>query len=356
MGLFKRFAPGENKEAPKQEKEAEDLAAEIMKETEGSRAEIGRERIDKIMGGAKELWLKMTGKLSSLAGGAKERLLSLLAPAVGAVEKDIKDTGKDFKAAYKYVAETGSESMNIERMVVERTKEFTQAAIKKTKDAAVTLGYTGAALTLMGTEAGYRMAVDLKNKGIELGTDAAKKAIDAAVSLRDMGVDATETIKRFGADKLEKANNAAKRLKESGTNLAVDGIVFALESIVKAEEMGIDTRKWLEGKGREYLNRGVEIYGRVEKGTKELYKKGVEAKNQFFVRAQTAKTNFVNWINKTSILMASHAELRGEVSELKDQLARVTALLEARTQLDSVEPEINLADILSAEAAQEALA
>jgi len=305
------------------------------------------------MGGAKELWSKMTDKLSSVTGGAKERLFSILGFAV----KDLKDTRKDAKAIYNYATESGREAVDIGKMSLVATKE----AIKNTKDRAIEIGYTGAALVFMGTEAGYRMAVDLKNKGIELGTDAAKKTADAAISLRDMGVDATEVVKRFGADKLEKANNAAKRLKESGTNLAVDGIVFALESLVKAEEMGIDAKKWLEGKGREYLNKGVEIYGRAEKGTKELYRKGIEAKNKFWDRATAAKDRFVNWVNKEKLRMAREAQMEGKIEFLTEQVSRLTALVEARNRLDSVEPETNLISMFDEEefsgaAAQEALA
>ena len=45
--------------------------------------------------------------------------------------------------------------------------------------------------------------------------------------------------------------------------------------------------------------------------------------------------------------MAGTAELRGQVAELKEQISRLTALVEARTRLDSVEPEKDFSSLFN---------
>src|SRR3989338_9318005 len=224
MGLFKRFAPGENKEAPK--KEVEDLAAEkFMEMTKDTDAEKGRERVDKIMGGAKELWSKMTDKLSSFAGGTTERAKNLLFKSVGFVEKGAISTVEGTKSAYNYAAESSREVIDIGKMGIEKGTDALKRDYAQTKedaknlvDKAKMLGYTGPVLVLMGTVEGYRMVKELAKKGIDIASEKFKKAADV--------------------------------VKETGINLAVDGMVLALEGVLKAEEKGIDAKKWLEGKGR----------------------------------------------------------------------------------------------------------
>ncbi|MBI2473296.1 hypothetical protein HYV70_01950 [Candidatus Uhrbacteria bacterium] len=317
MGLFKR------KESPQELKnEASEMGIELNtydaeKEDEPTNAEMGRERVDKMMAGAKELWSKMTGKLSSLAGGAMERAKDLLFKGVGYMEKDAKKTVKEAKAVSSYVAESGREAVDIGKAGLEWGKDAAKRDYAQTKedvkdllDKAKMLGYTGSVLALMGTVEGYRMVKELGKKGVDIASEKFKKAADV--------------------------------VKETGINFAVDGMVLALEGALKAEEMGIDAKKWLEGKGR----KGLEIYERAKSGAKELWKKGVEAKNNFWNRAKSAKDGLMNWYNRESLRMAREAELRGEVAELKEQLSRVTALVEARNRLDSVEPEIDLTSFL----------
>src|SRR3990167_8096576 len=177
MGLFSRFASKENQEAPKQEKKVEDLVHdEIMEAMEPTNAERGREIVDKTMRGAKELWSKMTGKLSSFSEGVKDRAKDLLFKGVGFIEKDIKDTARDVKSVYNYVAESDREAGDIARKGLETAIDFLKNDYTQTKEdaksvynKAVEIGYTGAALAIIGTEAGYKMAVDLGKKGIDLG-------------------------------------------------------------------------------------------------------------------------------------------------------------------------------------------
>lgn len=315
MGLFKR------KEAPQNlNQEASEMGIELNtydaeKEDEPTDAEMGRERVDKIMAGAKELWSKMAGKLSSLAGGAKERAKDLLFKGTGSLEKGAKKTVKEIKGAYAYTTETVGEAADIGKAGLEwgtdvakrdyaQTKEDAKAIYNKSAE----LGYTGAALAIIGTEAGYNMVKDLGKKGIEIGSEKMKKAFNT--------------------------------LKESGIDLGVNVAVLALEGIIKTEEMGIDAKKWLEGKGR----KGLEIYKDTVSGTKELWKKGVEAKNNLWNRVTAAKDRFMSWKNENRTLVANQAKLEGKIEEMAEEIARLRSLVEARNRLDTAEPEPELFD------------
>jgi len=252
-------------------------------EKEMSSTEIGHERVDKMMAGAKELWSKMTGRLSSLAGGAKERLFGI----VGFVEKDIKQTGKDVKNVYQYGKETGREAIDIGKVGLEKGKDFAK------KDYAQTVADT------------RRVA------------DFAKK-------------DFTQTV--------EDGKALKKYLHTKGT----EGL--------KIGEKSLDVvTNFLE----------KDFTQTVEDG-KNIWNKGVEAKNKLWNRVTAASKNLFGWANEKRMKMTGAAELRGEVAELKEQISRLEALVEAKNRLDTAEPEPDLTSFLveeiTGEEAQEALA
>ncbi len=288
MGLFGKLL---GKEGPKPQE-----AQEAQKPTEGKEVktatETGRERVEKIIDAAKALWAGLRGLLSSGLERAKNGTMEAIFAAVGGAEKG---------------AEAGMRG--------------TKAGVKGAKAAG------------RYTSESAREAGELAVLGVEIGVRA------GAVALQEMGVNAAEAVRTFRVEKLAQASEAAKRAKDFGLDLTVSGAVAILESVMALEQRGVNLKDSVQAKGREYIQKGADIYGRAKEGAREIALAGKEAYNRMIGRVGTARDKFYARINEKRLQLAGTAELKGEVAALREQVARLTRLMETQTALSPVEPE-----------------
>ncbi len=343
MGLFGKLL---GKEGPKPQK-----AVEVTKPAESKESktvsETGRERVERIVDAAKALWAGLRGKLSTGLERAKNGTMAAIFATVGGVEKGAGAGARGFKAgvegtkaAGRYASESAQEAVELTMLGVERGVEMGVAAGKMTaevsKDVALAIGAAGV-LAAAGAAA---VAVELGRRGIEVASKAGKETVNAAVALEKMGVNAAEAVRTFGAEKLNLASEAAKRAKEFGLDLTARGAVTVLEAVIALEEAGVDLKNAMKEKGREYIQKGAEIYDRAKEGTRDIARRGLEAKDRFFGHVGAAKDSFYAKINQMRLKLAGTAELKGEVEALREQVARLSRLVETQNRLMTVRPKI----------------
>lgn len=349
MGFLKGFL---NREGPKPPEATETQKPDKTKETKPA-AEVGRERVEKIIDAVKSSWTKLRGKLSSGLERTKNGIVDLTQIVVGGTEKGVGASVKGVKAgaegtvaAGRYMKESAQEAYDLGKLGVEigaaagkKGLEAGVAAGKKgvevTKDVALAVGAAG---ILVGA-AGALLTVELGKKGIEIGSKTGKEIASATKALAEMGVDAGAAIKTFGVEKIVQTKDLAVRAKEAGIDLGLKGAIAVLEAAAVLEERGIIIKDAVKGKGKEYFQKGVDIYSGAKEKARDIALKGKKAYDKAAGRIKTARVSFNEWRYSKASLELKNAELTGEVEELKEERRRLLAMIETNSALNPAEPE-----------------
>ncbi|NQV88884.1 MAG: hypothetical protein HQ488_00985 [Parcubacteria group bacterium] len=296
MGFFKRKSKDTGAEASA---EAETQKMEsIDTSKEQSAADAGRERVGKMKEGVSSLWARLKARgnktkdaISSRASQAMDAVLGTAKKgkdmavegafaAVGGIERGGKAAVEGVKDAVEYTAESGRELMELGELAVQASKN----AAERTKDMAVELGLTGAALTFMAGEAGVKFLKDTRDAGIDLATEAGKAAVAKAAELKQKGVDAGEAIKQYGVDRLDDVSEAADKLKQKGIDIKDSSQKFLLDSALNALDAGVDLAIALEGAALDTMQKGKDIVEAAGAKIEGWKTKAKEAKDGFFTR------------------------------------------------------------------------
>lgn len=278
MGLFSRWTKEKGAPAP-EGAGAEAPKAEVKEEK--SSAETGRERVEQIGGALRDTWNKWSGKTVDAGKWLLGKAADLGYRAVGGAEKGIK---KGVEITKTYASETRQEA-----------GQLRDSALDWTQGAASELSMHFDA-QMMNLNVWAQEKVQKYNEV----RDAAKNDFDTAVM----------RLNSWAQEKVDAYN----QLKKNVENAPADA-----------------------KKAYEQL-KGQIIGGITERFT--LLREGAKADIRQ-ARADIAqkKDSFLGWANKKRVELAGTAELRGEVAELKEALARQNRLIEQLVRMQGVKAE-----------------
>lgn len=301
MGLFGKLLgregaqKNEAAEAPKAE------AAEVK-----SAKETGKERVDKMLEAsraAKNATMARTGSVLARVGGA---MRDAFFASIGGVEKG----GKE---AAKYAGETKTEAGELVGKGIDAGNKLDSDVASFLKDAAVA-------------------GVDALNKLGDWGSGAMKELSEKAPGVH--------------ADIQSRVETGAK---DVGDNL----VATVMEGIKQFNAF----KDWVGAAKKEFAQKRGEVHqdildkasARIEpyalaagKFAENVINVPRDTRKEFDIlsaKAGAAKDRFVGSANEARLSLAGTAELKGEVEALREQVARLTRMVEAHTQLSNVVPE-----------------
>jgi uncharacterized phage infection (PIP) family protein YhgE len=286
MGLFSRWTTGREANTA-EEAQTEAPKAEVREEAK-SAADTGRERVAKMCDGMKETWKKWVPKLRDGGNWLLGKVADLGLGALGGAEKGAKKAGAAIEA--------GSESVS----------EFVAESRQEAGELASSFGdWAEGAATELGS--GVEATIDGLNDWAQKNVDAYQLAKEAAQTELNDGVIALNNWAQARIDQWNK-------FKTNVDNTPVD-IKKAWANLKAEVAAGISER-----------------FGLLKEGARSDYARAS-------AQASQRRDTFRGWVNRTRMELAGTAELKGEVAELKEKLARQNRLTEQLLKLQTTSAE-----------------
>ncbi len=301
MGLFGKLLGREGA----QKKEAAEAPKAEAAEVKGAK-EVGKERVDKIVESAratKDAAMKRAGSSLSRVGGA---LRDAFFATIGGAEKG-------GKATAQYARETKAEAGELVGKGIDAGNKLDSDVAAFLKDAAI----AGVDQLNKIGDWGSGAMKELSEKAPVIHADAKARMEKGAQSVADdIGAAVMEGVKQFVAFK-DWANAAKKEFAQKRGEVHQDIVDRAAARI---EPYAIAAGKFAEN----VIN--------VPRDSRKEF-------NILAAKAGAAKDRFIGSVNEARLQAAGTAELKGEVAQLREEIARLSRMMEARQQLSSVVPE-----------------
>jgi hypothetical protein len=301
MGLFGKLLGREGAKAPEAAEAPKAEATEIK-----SAKETGKERVDKMLAASrdtKNAVMTSTGNVLKRAGGA---LLDAVFASLGGVEKG-------GKATAKFAGETKQEAGELARRGVEAGNRM---------DADVWAFLKGSAVA----------GVDKLNGFAEWIVQSEKELKEKVPSVHeDLLRHATTARTNAEIRVMDMVNSGLKNLDALGNW----GVAASNEFAQKRGEVHADILARVETRlipAAQAIERFVGNVINVPRDAGREY-------NNLTAQAGAATDRFVGWANETRLKAAGAAELKGEAAALREQVDRLTKMVEANKALTAVVAE-----------------